>query len=128
MDTRFPKEERLKSKKLIDLLFQEGKSIKAYPLRLMYLETQLPKVETNIQLGVSVPKRIHKKAVDRNRLKRLLRTAYRHHKKLIDTKGTTFVMLIVFLDRNMISQDEMNKAVVKLLKQFNYEISKTNPA
>jgi ribonuclease P protein component len=38
----FPKQEKLKSKKIIDTLFIEGKSVKAFPLRAVYIETPLP--------------------------------------------------------------------------------------
>jgi len=73
MDQSFPKKEKLKSKKLIDLLFEQGQSIKAYPLRFVYIQTELPYPDVPIQIGFSVPKRLHKLAVTRNRLKRLQR-------------------------------------------------------
>ena len=75
----FPKKEKLKSKKLIEQLFSEGKSVTAFPLRLIYLKTPL-NYDVKAQTGVSVSKRHFKRAVDRNRIKRLMREAYRLNK------------------------------------------------
>ena len=127
MDQRFSKKEKLKSKKRIELLFQEGQSVKGFPLRLLYLESPLPYQEIMVQVGVSVPKRLHKLAVTRNRIKRLMREAYRLNKNLVDTKGTTFAVLILYTHREIPSYEDMDKAMVKLLKRFNDEISKTTP-
>ena len=66
------KEERLKSRKLIGRLYTEGETIKKFPLRMVYLQTEHTS-NYPAQVGVSVPKRLFKKAVDRNRIKRLLR-------------------------------------------------------
>ena len=115
----FPKEEKLKSKKLIDALFVEGKSVKAFPLRVVYLETPLPYPKIALQTGVSVSKRNHKLAVTRNRIKRLMREAYRNHKDLVDTKGTTFALLIIYTGRDVITYSEMERAMIKVLKRFN---------
>ena len=67
------KKERLKSKKLIGKLFEEGKSIKKYPFRLIYLIQDKNSFKIKTQASFSVPKRNFKKAVDRNRIKRLMR-------------------------------------------------------
>ena len=76
------KEERLKSKKLIEKLYAEGNSVKAFPLRMMYLKTQHTS-DYPAQVGVSVPKRNFKLAVDRNRIKRLMRETYRLQKEIV---------------------------------------------
>lgn len=119
MPHTYPKAEKLKSKKLIDALFIEGRSVKSFPLRLVYLEVPLSNDSYTVQAGVSVSKRNFKLAVSRNRIKRLMRESYRFHKDLIDTKGTTFAMLILYTGREEISQKELHKAMIKLLKRFN---------
>ncbi|WP_317045208.1 ribonuclease P protein component [Formosa algae] len=80
MKHTYGKTEKLKSKITIEKLFTEGKSVSAYPLRLVYLKTSFEDNVT-IKAGVSVSKRNFKLAVDRNRIKRLLREAYRLNKK-----------------------------------------------
>ena len=74
-----------KSRKLIEQLFTEGKSVKNFPLRMVFL--QVPHTSTfPIQAAFSVPKRNFKRAVDRNRIKRLLRETYRLQKEIVYTK------------------------------------------
>ena len=95
----FTKRERIVSQKLIDELFTSGQShsLTAFPLRAVYLVRKSPcesvanespcesvaNQEPVAQLLLSVPKRRFKHAVDRNRVKRQLREAYRLHKQLL---------------------------------------------
>lgn len=77
----FPKRARLSLKKEIDDLFEKGQSFIAYPLRVVYLSdigTNTP--ESGISILVSVPKKRIKLAVDRNRIKRLIRETFRLNK------------------------------------------------
>lgn len=123
MKNTYNKDEKLKSKKSIELLFEEGRSVKAFPLRMVFLETPLPSQEVSIRASVSVSKRNHKLAVTRNRIKRLMREGYRLNNNKIDTKGTTFAVMIIYTSRDVLSFKEINKATVKLLKRFQDEIS-----
>ena len=70
---RFLRQDRLKSRKSIDALFQSGKRIATDEWRANYQF----RPALGLQLGVGAPSRIFKKAVDRNRIKRLIREAYR---------------------------------------------------
>jgi ribonuclease P protein component len=78
------KSERLKSRKLIEKLFSEGKSFVVLPYRIHYLLTdkgssiQYPTF--NIQFGIGVSGKNFKKAVERNGIKRVTREAYRLQK------------------------------------------------
>jgi ribonuclease P protein component len=75
--------ERLRSRKLIEKVFEEGKSFSVFPYRVYYLKTLTP-----LQFGVGVGKKNFSSAVDRNRIKRLTREAYRLQKKEIIQKIT----------------------------------------
>ena len=66
------KQERLKSRKALDLLFREGKSLMVPPFRILYRP-----VPEGLQMAVGVSARHFKRAVDRNRIKRQVREAYR---------------------------------------------------
>lgn len=121
----YPKREKLKSKKRIEALFTEGRSVKAYPLRLVYLPSPLSVTGVDVQVGVSVTKRSFKLAVSRNRIKRLMRESYRLHKNHIATKGTTFAALIIYTGREEVAQKELHKAMIKLINRFNDAITTT---
>lgn len=81
----FRKAERLCARRLIDPLFQAGKSFNVYPLRFVYghpaagTHVSTPPTEP-MQVLLSVSKRHFKRAHDRNRIKRQLREAWRHQK------------------------------------------------
>ena len=78
------KEERLKSRKQTELLFSEGKKFTIAPLRFHYSFSKAEKA--SMQFGAGVSKRNFKKAVDRNRIKRLMREAYRLQKIILREK------------------------------------------
>lgn len=118
MDQSFGREEKLKSKKLIDILFQEGKSLKAYPLKLVYLPITNPEI-TRFKTGVSVPKKLVKTAVGRNRIKRLMREAFRKNKYLvINNSSRPYALMFIYISREEVSLEQLNKAMLKLLEKF----------
>ncbi len=75
----YKKEEKLKSRKTIEQLFQEGKSFSNFPFRILWLINERATVP--LQTGFAVSSKHFKKAIDRNRIKRLMREAYRLQKK-----------------------------------------------
>jgi len=78
------KSERLSSRKDIESLFAEGQSLTKYPIRLVWRETLAPlSAETPIQVMFSVSKKKFSRAVDRNRVKRLMRESYRLLKPIL---------------------------------------------
>ena len=78
------KNERLKSRKSIEQLFSEGKKIVVTPYRIVYVVVRSE--EPGVLFGVGVPAKSFKKAVDRNRIKRLTREAWRLQKITLQEK------------------------------------------
>lgn len=112
------KKERLKSKKLIERLYKEGTSLKAFPLRMMYLQTAHTS-DFPAQVGVSVPKRNFKKAPDRNRLKRLMRETYRLQKGIIyDQLDIPHIYMISYLGKEEWKYEDLYVKMEKLLTLF----------
>lgn len=71
-------DERLKSRKRINYLFDKGDQLFSHPLKVYYLiDTPESSDQLQLRFGVTVPKAIYKKAVQRNRIKRKIREQYR---------------------------------------------------
>lgn len=124
MKFTFPKKEKLKSQKLIEKLFLEGKAVTAFPIRLLYLQTTFED-GTKIKTGVSVSKRNFKKAVDRNHIKRLLREAYRLNKpEYFNNITTSYAFMILYLGKDATDYDSVNFKLKMVFKTFLEKISK----
>ncbi len=117
-DNTYGKKEKLKSKKRIAQLFEEGKALTVYPLKLIYLESS--EQPSKIQTGVTVPKKNFKSAVARNQIKRLLREAYRLNKAGVfnNTQGE-FAFLFLYLGKEIPAFLEIQGKMRSLLKKFN---------
>ncbi len=114
----FQKKEKLKSKRVFEQLFVEGKSIKAFPVKLLYAQVGFDDGE-RIKVGVVAPKKKFKSAVKRNRIKRLLREAYRQNKQEAFNKiEGNFAFLFLYLGNKMPEYDEVNRAIQQLLSAF----------
>jgi ribonuclease P protein component len=119
----FGKKERLKSRKQIEKLFLAGERFTQFPIRVTY-QFLAADEGSCIQVGVTAMKKHFKKAVDRNRIKRQLREAYRLQKtELIDTlkqKGLKAYIFFMYSDKTMASFDTikeaMNRSINKLQK------------
>ena len=74
-DFSFRKQERITSRRILSSLFTEGRLIQVHPIRIIYLVSSGG--DYPAAFAVAVPKRVFRKAVDRNLLKRRIREAYR---------------------------------------------------
>ena len=119
----FTKAERLSSKIEIDRLFETGKSFKSGPFKIIWLETH--ESATPAKLVISVPKRLFKKAVDRNRLKRLTREAYRKNKEQLYShlKNKKISLMFIFTARNIIDYKEMEEKIILSLQRLTEHIN-----
>ncbi len=122
MQFKYGKKDKLKSKKLIEQLFSEGNAVTVYPLRLIYLKTNHEDGSV-LKTGVSVSKRLHKTAVARNRIKRLLREAYRLNKPLyFNNSSTSYTFMILYLSKDGTTFEELSNKMKSLFEKF---LSKT---
>lgn len=117
--------ERLKSRTIIDRLFKEGQSFSIYPLRVVWVAVSKPSGAYPAQFALSVPKRAFKKAVDRNRLRRRIREAYRlnkghfYHQLCQDSaQDTQYALMIIYTAKKTLPFQEIEAAMVKLLHRF----------
>lgn len=109
----FSKGERLCNYHRIQKLFQEGNSLKKYPIKLLYLAVDSQ--EINNQVLISVPKRKVRRAVHRNRIKRLIRESYRKQKSLL---SSSYSLAFVYMGTEEVSYPQVSQLVDALLKQL----------
>lgn len=123
MTHTFSKAERLKSAKVLGDLFKSGRTYMAYPFRVVWLP--LPDVLDQgfpAQTAFSAPKRAFKSAVARNRIKRLMREAYRLQKhvfyeRLREENGPIGVLLM-YVAKEELPFSEFEAGMKKVVKKF----------
>jgi len=118
MNLKYSKKDKLKSKKLIEKLFSEGKVITLFPLRLVYLKTSFEDSSV-VKTGISVSKKLHKNAIDRNKIKRLLREVYRLNKpKYFNNSSTPYAFMILYIGKEKPTFDGVNTKTQLLFQKF----------
>ncbi len=124
-DLSFHRTERLKSRKTIGLLFKSGggQSYVAYPLRVVWVQLgEETETEFPAQVALSVPKRTFKTAVERNRLKRQIREAYRLHKHELYEKLAAadhrIALMLMYVAKEALPFAEIEKGVAKMVRKW----------
>ena len=124
------KDDKLKSAKVIEQLFKEGKSFSLFPFRVLYMDIA---TSSQLQTAFSVSKKYFKKAVDRNRIKRLMREAWRLQKNNLKDKGRennkNLSVFIIYTGNELPEYDlvfEKTAAVIKRLTKICNEATVTN--
>lgn len=124
-DQSLGKAYKLCSKKAIENLFEHKKTIKNYPFILNYAFMDLP-TETSFQVVISAPKRIFRKAHERNRIKRLMKEVLRKRKQVLDdlfleNKKQLALFLIYSVKEEMVYtvlESKMDNLLKKLANQI----------
>ena len=115
----FGRKEKLKSRKGVEALFAKGKTGSVFPIR-YYYQYHSGAEASGLQVGVTVSKKHFKKAVDRNRIKRLLREAYRLQKggllSLLQQKGLSGNVFFIYVDKTLPPFSVIFEAMTKCLE------------
>ncbi|MCK4923006.1 MAG: ribonuclease P protein component [Bacteroidales bacterium] len=121
----FPKNEKLKSRKLITMLFEKGHTEYLFPLK-TYWMTSSDEFPPGVKAGFSVPKKKFKRAVDRNLLKRRMREAYRLNKAEIITKALekniTLSIFFIFTANKILNYHQIEETVIAKLEAISKKI------
>jgi len=123
----FKREEKLKSRKGIEQLFTSGKIFSVFPLRVIYILTGVDKYVLQSGFGVSTKK--FRKAVDRNRVKRLMREVYRLQKNslkaVLEKNQKSMSVFFIYTGNTINKYDEIYNAMKISLKKLE-EIANEN--
>ena len=129
MSDKFSKSESLASRKLIEKLVEEGNSFSQYPFRLTWMTAEL-KANVPAQVAIVVSKRNFKRAVDRNRIKRLLREVYRKNKsdfyKTLTNKNMQCALLLLYTGKVVPNFAEVERKLRLTLQRFEETIANTS--
>lgn len=117
----FAKTERICSNKIIKNLIVQNKTLFVYPFKCYFLIEESDIQNNTNQIVVSISKRLFKKAVDRNIIKRRTKEAYRIHKFDLmssenDSKQTHFKILFVYIAKEILTFQQIEKSLVQVLK------------
>lgn len=123
----FTKEERLTGKKRIEKLFLKGHSFQSGFLR-VYWENNGSSAKTPAQLLISVPKKKFKLAIDRNRIKRMIREAYRLNKNELITdlksNGKQIQFAVIFTGHEPPVFTHLQEKIIVILQRLISELKK----
>lgn len=114
MSATFPKSEKLCGEQSIDHLYKEGKRFVVWPMRITYK----PIMDAPSQVLIWAPKSLFKHAVDRNRLRRQMREAYRLNKQMLVDEEKYYHLAFNYIDKEMQGFKTINKAMNKALKRI----------
>jgi ribonuclease P protein component len=116
----FSKQERICRRNDFDLLFSEGKSFFSYPFRCIFCKKESD--EFAVRIAVSVSKKKFKRAVDRNRIKRLMRESYRLEKHTLynhnQSPPAKWDMLIIYTETKILDYQKIKNGMHVLLKKI----------
>lgn len=121
MDYKLNKSEKLTSRTAIERLFDEGKSLMAFPLRAAYRLRQPG--DAPVQFLISIPKKRIRKAVTRVLLRRRTREAYRLNRhelltNILDERGIGVDIAFVYLDSTAAPYEVINEKMIHLLSRI----------
>jgi ribonuclease P protein component len=126
MKYQFKKPERLYGKKSIDALFSGGRSFFIFPFRIMILENGDTE-EYQVRVLLSVSKKIHKTAVARNKIKRMMREAYRLNKHQLhdslDRKNGCIHLAMIYMAKDVLPYIQIEKSMAEVFNRM----GKINP-
>ncbi|MBN8701717.1 MAG: ribonuclease P protein component [Bacteroidetes bacterium] len=120
----YPKALRICSKADFDLLFKKGKGFTVFPIKLSYLKSDNHPSQQPFLFAATAPKRLFKRAVDRNRIKRQLKESIRKNKHLLlantnlNSPNQTNLLLFTYIAAEKSSSEVIENATIKLINRL----------
>lgn len=125
MDQTFGKAYKLCSQKAIQAVFEQKQSVKQFPFLMHYAAMELPTDKT-FQVVISAPKRIFRKAHDRNRIKRLMKEVFRRNKLILEDKLATnqqqLALFLIYTSKEEMDYEVLLRKMESLLLKLKNEL------
>lgn len=125
MDQTFGKSYKLCSQKAIGAIFEQKQSVKQFPFLLHYVAMELP-TDKSFQVVISAPKRIFRKAHDRNRIKRLMKEVFRRNKLILEEQLATnqqqLALFLVYTSKEEMEYEVLLRKMENLLLKLKNEL------
>lgn len=136
------KNQRLKSRKTIDALFKNGRSFSVYPFRVLYIirpfesaaekKLQIPATAPSLKAGFSAPSKNFKKAVHRNRIKRLIKEAYRLNQQqlneYVSLQRIRLDIFFIYTGKDLPDQELVTGKISVVLQQLLKKLNESLPS
>ena len=121
MQNTFKKQERLSGKKTFEALMREGEEFYQFPFRVKWMFTET-EISFPAQVAFAVPKRTFKRAVQRNRIKRILRESYRRNKEFfyveLKNRNRRLRVLLIFTHKAPLELQESDAKIILTLQRL----------
>lgn len=118
----FPKQERISSCLAIEQLVRSRNIVNRYPVKCYYVVAPVTEEISMSRVAVSVPKRLFKRAVDRNYIKRLIRESYRLNKvrclEPLSVSERYADMLFLYMGKDKPSFQQIQRIIIEILEHI----------
>ena len=124
MDLKFKRQERLQSKRQIEQVLQDGNSFHIHPFKVFHYSSEeiQPQNSSHLKIGISIPKRAFKKAVNRNLLKRRTREAIRLNKnplkELLQKGNINLWVFLIYTDKELLDYHGIEDKIILILQRL----------
>ncbi len=130
-DQSFNKKEKLKSRKLLEQVFSSGRSFSVFPLKVFYIQPEVP-LDFPLKTGVGASSKRFSKAVHRNRIKRLIREVYRTEKaplhEFVVQHNKQVALFILYIDKSLPDYNILKQKMPLILQKLIKELNETDPS
>lgn len=124
----FAKKERVSGKTRIEKIFTSGNAFLVYPFRVVYYVYESGHSVNMPALLISIPKKRLKRAVQRNRMKRLTKEVYRLNKSALDTsklsEGYSVDIAVIYVADKLLAHSVIEKSLVRAIKDVSKRIDR----